>query len=81
VFVRKKPKAFWQEQDAAERWLGEVLSPSTHDDVPTEPKDKPEAKSEDGDGEFSPLRHRAFDLLLIPTVDRPLTLDLNGPAA
>ena len=26
VIVRKKPKAFWQEQGAAERWLAEILN-------------------------------------------------------
>jgi hypothetical protein len=51
VTVRRKPKAFWQEQGAAERWLAEILNPSTHDDVPKDPKSKAEVKSEDGDGE------------------------------
>jgi hypothetical protein len=51
VIVRKKPKAFWQEQGAAERWLPEILSQSTPDHVPQGSKDKHEVESEDGDGE------------------------------
>ena len=51
VIVRKKPKAFWQEQGAAERWLAEILSQSTPDHVPQGSEDKREVKSGDGDGE------------------------------